>query len=425
MEIFVEKGRSHRECVDKIVKNYGERYIITRHRKIPVGGFLGFFAREGVELEFYIPPVLANSPGRQTAPGTQPPAARPLPDWEEQKRKLLAAAGRDPSPLARSTDVSQGQILEELRAIKAKIDTAPGKKEEHPSLIRMAEILRLNDFSDTYIKLMLDKARSELALEIMDDFEAVQDRLLEWIGETIRIYNEPFVSPRTSMRPEGRIVALVGPTGVGKTTTIAKLAAIYGLGIDNSGRPPLSVRMITIDAFRIGARAQIEKYSEIMNIPVSYVDNRRELRKEIALYQEENDLILIDTFGKSPKDSARLGEMKDFLSVCGTRLETHLVLSASTKTSDITGILQQFEPFNYHSVILTKIDETGHVGNMISALADKGKPVSFITDGQNVPNDIKKAGVIRFLINLEEFTVNREKLEKRFPMDEAEKFLWS
>jgi flagellar biosynthesis protein FlhF len=215
---------------------------------------------------------------------------------------------------------------------------------------------------------------------------------------------------------------LVGPTGVGKTTTIAKLAAIYG--IENSGRRPLSVRMITIDAFRIGAKDQIEDFGDIMEIPVSYIDNRRDLRREIDLYREETDLILVDTIGRSPKDSAKLGEMKELLDACGSKAEIHLVLSASTKTSDMEHILQQFEPFNYQAVLLTKLDETRHIGNIISALAEKGKPVSYITDGQIVPKDIKKASIVRFLVNLEEFRVDREAIEKRFPAAEADQFQW-
>jgi len=423
IELFVEQGKNRRECMGKIVEKFGERVVITRQRTVPIGGFLGMFTRDGVELEFYIPPQV---PGAYAGQSSRNIAAQPPGDLEEVKKKLIEAAGKDPSminrnqPLLGAVDISQSQIMDELLEIKKKLGASAEKKEEHPSLVRITELLRLNDFSDAYINAMLEKARGELPLEILDNFGAVQDRLLEWIGDTIRIYKEPFVQTRSAMRPDGQIVALVGPTGVGKTTTIAKLAAIYGLGVNNSGKMPLSVRIITIDAFRIAARAQIETYGEIMKIPVSYVDNRRELRKEIALYQEESDLILIDTTGKSPKDSSKIGDMKEMLDVCGSRLETHLVLSASTKTSDVAGILRQFEPFDYRSVIMTKLDETSHVGNIISALADKGKAVSYITDGQKVPDYISRAEVVTFLINLDEFTVNREKIEKRFPVEEGD-----
>jgi flagellar biosynthesis protein FlhF len=443
MEILVEQGASRGDCVGRITEKYGAWFHILREKKIRIGGIWGFFAREGVEIEFYIPPMMSKASPWQGGsaalpfPGSAVPSDVPMRfvsdpypqaaiDFDEAKKRVLAAVGKDPETLinvVKNKDASHQQILDELKEIKEKINTGAGKKEEHPSIARIAELLILNDFSSGYIDSMLEKTRKELALETLDDFDAAQDRLLEWIGESISIYREPKSSKTPISRREGRIMVLVGPTGVGKTTTIAKLAAVYG--IENSGHSPRLVRLITIDAFRIGARAQIEAYGEIMDFPVSYVDNHRDLRREIALYQEETDIILVDTFGKSPRDSAKLGEMKELLDACGPKAEIHLVLSASTKTSDIETILQQFEPFNYRSVVLTKLDETNHTGNVISVLAGRGKSISFITDGQKVPHDIKKAGVLNFLINLEGFKVNRDKLEKRFPTGEADQIKWS
>jgi flagellar biosynthesis protein FlhF len=126
------------------------------------------------------------------------------------------------------------------------------------------------------------------------------------------------------------------------------------------------------------------------------------------------DFILVDTIGKSPRNYGELGEMKSILEACGSKVETHLCLSASTKASDLSEILKQFEPFKYKSVIITKLDETSRVGNVISVLADLGKSVSFITNGQTVPSDIERAQVIRFLINLEGFFINRDALSRRF-----------
>jgi flagellar biosynthesis protein FlhF len=192
---------------------------------------------------------------------------------------------------------------------------------------------------------------------------------------------------------------------------------VFG-GLSNSGKPACSVRMITIDSLRIGAHSQIEAYGEIMRIPVDYVKSQEELRKAIALGSE--GIILVDTFGKSPRDAVKLGEMKHILDGCGSRAEVHLTLMAATKTSDIQDILRQFEPFGYQSVIITKMDETIRIGNVISVLAEKGKSVSYITTGQTVPTDIQRAEVVRFLCNLEGFRVNRQKIEDRFPLEEEE-----
>jgi flagellar biosynthesis protein FlhF len=269
---------------------------------------------------------------------------------------------------------------------------------------------------------MLDKLRKELPLETLDNFDTVQECLIEWIGESISIYKDDL-----HKRKPG-IIVLIGPTGVGKTTTISKLAANFGISSDE--KPAVDVRLITIDGYRICAKEQLEKIGDIMRIPVEFVTgvdkdaNKQALREEIAKYSEVTDLFLIDTIGSSPKDSSWLGKMKEILDGAGRNAHFHLVISATTKTSDIEDIIRQFEPFNYRSVILTKMDETGRIGNLISALAEKKKPISYITDGQDVLIDIKKASVVHFLINLDGFKVDREKIENRFPAGEAGQLKW-
>jgi flagellar biosynthesis protein FlhF len=449
------RGVSKGDCLQKIVNTYGVRFTVLSERTYRSPGIMGLFSREGVELEFCLPPQRGlgwqGAPGALGAPlqlGTEayasPPGEQlvfPQPvrmaagqtadssrddstlDFIEAKKRVLAAAGKDPEQIFRQIqgeeEINQQLILDKLKKIEEKMETTSPPPSNHPHLERISQMLRQNDFSDRYTAAIMERARKELSLETLENFNAVQDRVIEWIGESIKIHSIP---EKSGIVRSGRIMVLIGPTGVGKTTTIAKLAAIYG--IENSGNRPLSVRMITIDAFRIGAKEQINNYGDIMEIPVSYIDNHRDLRREIDLYREESDLILVDTIGRSPRDSVKLGEMKELLDACGSKAEIHLVMSASIKTSDMEHILQQFEPFNYQAVLLTKLDETRHVGNVISALAERGKPISYITDGQSVPKDIKKASVVRFLINLDEFRVDREEVEKRFPAAEADQFQW-
>jgi flagellar biosynthesis protein FlhF len=397
MNYFTEQGLTEDECRQKIRMKYGERARVMLQKSIRIGGLFGFFTKEGVEMTGIIPrdpPYTVGSTSSQ-----------PL-DFQKEKEKVLAVAAKPDKivPAQEKIDPIQQTILNEVLDLKKKINAPSG--EEHPTLTRIGEILDLNDFSPNYGRKILDRLKKEFPLEILNDYDQVQDRVVDWIGESIAIFkpDPPKKLPR--------IMILVGPTGVGKTTTIAKLAAVFGPG--NKESRPLSVRMITIDNYRIGAKLQVETYGDIMNIPVSCVDNYGDLKKTIALYSEDVDLILVDTIGKNPRDSVEIAEMKRLLSGCGSTAEVHLAVAASTKYSDMREIFQQFEPFNYRSVIITKLDETIRVGNVISALADKGKPISFITDGQHVPDDMHKAGVIPFLINLEDFKINRDRIEKRF-----------
>jgi len=429
MEMYVEQGLSRMDCELKIAQKYNRPFHIISQKEIRLGGFLGFFSKPGVQVEFYFSqpafknlsmqhgyhvntPVSwhASDAGRQGIAGQYASG-----DLEEEKKKVIAAARKNIDEISANGREASQQILDTLKEIKDNL-TSGGKKEEHPAFARAEDLFNQNDFSQNYIKKMLDRMRAELTLDELDDAAAIEEKLIEWIGESISIYKEE------DNLPKPRIMVLVGPTGVGKTTTISKLAAIYGIGTGEI--KAVDVRMITIDAFRIGAQFQLESTGNIMQIPVSCVDNKQDLRKEIAINSEYTDLFLVDTIGKSPKDAAKLGEMKEILDGCPKYSHFHLVISANTKTSDIEVIMRQFEPFNYRSVILTKMDETDRIGNVISALAEKGKSVSYLTDGQTVPVDIRRASVVRFLTSLEGFKINREKIENRFPSGEAEQFKW-
>jgi flagellar biosynthesis protein FlhF len=384
MQYFTEQAYSHREALEKIRQKYGDQAKILTHRTIRIGGFLGLFAREGVEITGYVANEL--------------PKKKVL-DLEEEKKKILTAVQVAP----KVPDVSLKEVLKEVQAIKEKLEAPPSRKlETHPTIQRIEELLKENDFTESYIRRLVERMKKEFSLEQLENFDAVQDQVVEWIGESIRIYHE-------KDRGTPIVFIVVGPTGVGKTTTIAKLAALYGI----SAARPNKVRIITIDNYRIAAKEQIETYGNIMGIPVACAETYTDLKKFLALYQDV-DRIFIDTIGKSPRDFVKLAEMKELLEAASGRATVHLALSATTKAADILEIMGQFEPFGYSSVIITKLDETSRVGSIISTLAERGKAVSYFTDGQRVPQDIELATPVRLLMRLQSFRVQREILEKKF-----------
>ncbi|MDX9800191.1 MAG: flagellar biosynthesis protein FlhF [Spirochaetia bacterium] len=371
MNYFSEQGLSYSEVIERLKTRYGENIRILSHKTVMVGGFLGLFKKEGVQIDGYV---------------SQDPFQKKNPKLEEEKEKLIQTA--------KGTN-TLSEVLKTVNAIKIRLDEGTSQQEgTHETINRVEKILMKNDFSFSFVNMITEKIKKNISLDDLDNFNFVLKKVRDWIRELIFIYPEknPLTTPR--------IFILVGPTGVGKTTTIAKLAAINALGIQTK---PLSVRIITIDNYRIGARKQIETYGEIMSVPVVSAENFDQLRKYIALYSEDVDLVLIDTIGKSPHDYKKLAEMKELLDACGTTSEFHLAVSAITKVSDIFEIMQQFESFKYSSIVVTKLDETCHAGNIISALYETRKPVSYITTGQNVPYDIKYATEELFLEHLGEF----------------------
>ena len=461
-QYFIEQASTYDEAERKAREKYGEPLTILMHETVQMrGGFFNLFPREGVKITGIIPknrgaqyrdlrlqrePVssaqslystknAASSgalyqkenwpqsaaipqkelwpqgaavqqkdawPQREAWPQKETWSQKEALDFEEEKGKILAAVNA-------GKENTMKEVLDYVKTIKDKLEAQglAASREEHPTLNMIEDILILNDFMPSYRKTLLEKVRKEFSLDGLGDYDAVQDKVLEWIGSNIKIYENSVFN----VRP--RIMILVGPTGVGKTTTVAKLAANYG--IDERGNHKRKIVLISIDVYRIGAKEQLEKYSACMEFPFFSTADYDELKKIIRDNSDGTDLFIIDTMGKSPRDMVKLGEMKQLLDACGSLTEVHLVAAATTKASDLDELLKQFESFNYRSVIVTKMDETIRAGNVIGVLSEKAKPISYITNGQAVPTDIRKATVMQFLLNLEGFRVNRIKLEEKFP----------
>jgi len=388
MQYFTIEAPTPREALEQMRRQYGQDARILTHKSVRRGGMLGLFAREAVEITGYV--------GRkQKSPVSE--AA-----MEESRQRILADARKEQSLQL---------ILKEIEALKANLNRDNGDKtgDKPPGLSRIESILQNNEFTASFVEDIITRIRKEFSLEDLDNFPVLQTQVLDWIGEQIQIC-PPIQTPETDER-RTKVFIVVGPTGVGKTTTIAKLAAVFGVGGTSSTSP--KVRIVTIDNYRIAALRQIETYAEIMRIPVSCVESAGEFKSFLAM-ADGTGLILVDTIGRSPRDLAKLAEMKDVLDAAGTRSEIHLAVSATTKASDVEEILKTFEPFKYKAVILTKLDETLRIGNILSVLAASRKPISYIADGQSVPQDIEQASVLRLLMNLDGFHINRERLEKRF-----------
>ncbi|QDV27115.1 flagellar biosynthesis protein FlhF [Aureliella helgolandensis] len=203
----------------------------------------------------------------------------------------------------------------------------------------------------------------------------VKGQISQIVARDLKVSGSIEVQPNSS-----KVVALVGPTGVGKTTTLAKIAAgfRFDLGLD--------VGLITLDTFRLGAVDQLLQYAELISAPLEVVNSPDQVTGALQRLRE-CDLILIDTAGRSPRDSEQIGMLGDFLHAAQPDA-THIVLSATSSAAHAQETLRKFDRVRATNLIVTKIDEAAQFGSWLPFLREQPLPISYITTGQHVPEDI-------------------------------------
>jgi flagellar biosynthesis protein FlhF len=394
------------ECKRRLFNEYGDNYTITGKRTVLHGGFLGFGQKEYIEVK-YIVRSHAGSQLKQDAASSNPADA-----FQKNRDELLKSTTGGASVTTTMQMAKLTQTVEEYqKSIDAKLSiiaNAASAVEKHPAIKKIEDLLSENEFSFSYINRMSDRIRNEFSLEQLESFDDVQKQVVDWIGEDIKIL------PKVPVKLP-HVIVIVGPTGVGKTTTVAKVAAGMIINAKKNNLPHPEIRMITIDRTRVGAQEQLQKYGEIMNIPVDKAESALDVRKIFETYSDSLDALIIDTSGYSPNDYENIGKMRGMLEVPGMHPDIYLAITASTKSRDLEIIMQNYETFDYKSVIVTKCDESASYGNVLSVLAEKNKPISFITDGQQVPSHINPASVNYFLLHLCDFKIDRMHINDIFP----------
>ncbi len=276
------------------------------------------------------------------------------------------------------------RLAQEIADIRRSLESGPGEKrktDDEDKLTRLPrwldhlrEKLLVNEVDEKVADRMLEETLMTSDTETLADFEATLAAFQKTIISTIEARGS------LSGRQAPRILTLAGPTGVGKTTTLAKLAATANL-LDKK-----QVGLISADTYRIAAIDQLKTFAGILDIPIKVVFSPAELREALNDFSSM-DRVFIDTAGRSPNNDERIEELRE-LNAAHDDIECHLVVSATTRPRDMQLICERFRPADYTRFIFTKIDETSTLGPALSLMYAEGFPASYLTNGQSVPDDL-------------------------------------
>lgn len=334
MQIKRFEARDIQEALRQVKVALGPDAIILSTRKVPGDPFPGRRAAARVEVVAAIDPPAEAPVAASGGPPPFPPAASPV-----EPRRSPAAEGADCLQSILSSSLSP----DFLRALAGDFRNLRREKRDW-----------LNG-------------------------EAFQGVVRWKVMEAVEVLNS---------EPQGKkIWAFIGPTGVGKTTTLAKVAAHFLL------RFRKRIALITLDTYRIGGVEQLKTYARILRLPLEIAGDAAGLKEAIERHRD-CDLLLLDTAGRNPRRRDQLEEMKAVLAV-DPRVENHLVLSATTKDADLAAAVQQFSVLPIHSYIFTKIDETEEYTSLFNQLLRYRRPLSYLTTGQKVPEDLEPASKSR------------------------------
>ncbi len=377
MQLQTFQGSSMAEALARVKSALGAEAVILHTRTVQHRRWLGLRRSELYEITAG---KGVNVAVRRSVP------ERPVPNLKARSTPAaasIAAKGRSLLETPAVQTVALNGLTQEVTQLKTMM-------KELVSQVRTAKSPNVpEELFEHYMNLVENFVADELAVEIMkslqkqlrpemlSDPKIVRQRLAEHLEKLI-----PSAGPIARTKTVGpHVVALIGPTGVGKTTTIAKLAANLKL------REKRRVGLITIDTFRIAAIDQLKKYADILAAPLRVVGTPEDMPAAIAS-MSDCEFILIDTAGRSPNDALKLSELKRFLDHAAPD-EVHLVLSTTASQGCVELALEKFGEVRVDKLIFTKLDEAAQVGVVLNVVRKINKGLAYVTTGQEVPNDIE------------------------------------
>ncbi|MFL0195501.1 flagellar biosynthesis protein FlhF [Clostridium sp. WILCCON 0269] len=373
------KANNMNEAITRIRYELGNEAIIISQRKIRKGGILGFFSRKILEVTAAVDNKKEENKNGQysnkddmkhSVEAIKKIVNSKMKDTNLDSKAVNEGSVKD-SNISRSfyedsiINKNNDVLIKEMQQMKYMLNEMMNGPYKNIGKSKLQIKLENSDFNSSVVRKILDSVNA-----IKDDRKD-EEKLKEVVKSMIKVDDKNLE----------RTAVLVGPTGVGKTTTIAKLAGKFAL-VEKK-----KVGLITVDTYRIGAVEQLRTYADIMNIPFQVVFSMKDITR--AMESMCNcDIVLIDTTGRSSRNEMQISELRAFIDKIETN-SVHLVISCTTKNKDIDVIINGYKQLNYNDIIITKLDETCSYGSILNIVQSAKKPISFVTTGQNVPEDIK------------------------------------
>lgn len=377
------------EALKKIKAEMGPEALIIEARRTRRRGLLGWFLPRQLEVTAAVDqvqqaarelPAVAAAGGVSERVPVRPrpgPAEHPGPGVPAPERGRIHPVGRTED----ATAAGQGEAVlrRELAEVKALLRRMMMRQEmanpEEAFFFKWRQVLLDLDIGESLAEMLVEELRGRNDLRESGREEAVPVILQSRVARLVEpLYRE--VTP-------GRVMAFVGPTGMGKTTTLAKLAA--QLTLFHMKR----VALVTIDTYRIGAVEQLRTYAEIIGVPLDVVMTPAELEQVLRRHGNK-DYVLIDSAGRPFWNAAQVAELQNFLDLVPEPRDIFLVLASNTKARDLARAAEEFARVRFNKLIFTKIDETETLGSILNIVHRWQMPVTYVTDGQNVPDDIDR-----------------------------------
>ena len=376
MELKTYRARTIHEALALVRRDLGPDAAVLGTREVRgTGGMLGWLRGDRL-IE-----VMASA--EVVVPSRLPP--RRAPAVEITPPRFAVVSGIDlaaPSTVSGAAEADHAPSSRETWASEP--ESAPPLQTQNmtPAPAWLLDSLIDVETPEDLARELVEQAMRSLAASDGVDSKAARTHLMAAIGREIEV-----AGPILSIPRQRRLVALVGPTGVGKTTTTAKLAAHYRL------REHRRVGLITVDTYRIAAVDQLRTYADIIDLPMEVASTPHEMRQAIDRLADL-DLILLDTAGRSPRDEVQIQELKSLLDEARPD-EVHLVLSCASGAAALASCTERFADVGANRLILTKLDEAQGLGALLPLLRTSLLPLSYMTHGQNVPDDIEVADPVR------------------------------